>query len=86
MRVLTLKKRAPSDTQLFNYSGALHDLVPFVKSKKHEKHPWRSVTFSNVAGSKLTIKTPVRRLIHGCFSHVLICTNVSLISVRKSNK
>ena len=24
---------------------ALHDLVPFVQFKKHEKHPWRSVTF-----------------------------------------
>ena len=32
---------------------ALHDLVPFVKFKKHhfEKHPWRSVNFRKVAGS-----------------------------------
>ena len=30
--------------------GALHDLVPFVQFKKHEKHPWRSVNFSTVAG------------------------------------
>ena len=29
---------------------ALLDLVPFVRFKKHEKHPWRSVTFSKVAG------------------------------------
>ena len=29
---------------------ALCDLVPFVKFQKHEKHPWRSVTFSKVAG------------------------------------
>ena len=30
--------------------GTLHDLVPFVQFKKREKHPWRSVTFSKVAG------------------------------------
>ena len=28
----------------------LHDLVPFVQFKKREKQPWRSVTFSKVAG------------------------------------
>ena len=28
----------------------LCDLVPFVLFKKREKHPWRSVTFSKVAG------------------------------------
>ena len=30
--------------------GALHDLVLFVQFKKREKYPWRSVTFSKVAG------------------------------------
>ena len=25
---------------------ALRDLVPFVKFKKREKYPWRSITFS----------------------------------------
>ena len=30
--------------------GALRDLVPFVQFKKRKKHPWRSVTFSKVAG------------------------------------
>ena len=30
--------------------GALHGLVRFVQFKKREKHPWRSVTFSKVAG------------------------------------
>ena len=30
--------------------GALSDLVPFVQFKKREKHPWRSVNFSKVAG------------------------------------
>ena len=29
---------------------ALRDLVSFVQFKKREKHPWRSVTFSKVAG------------------------------------
>ena len=29
---------------------ALRDLVPFVQFKKREKYPWRSVTFSKVAG------------------------------------
>ena len=28
-------------------------LVPFVELKKPEKHPWRNVTFSKVAGSFL---------------------------------
>ena len=31
-------------------SDTLHDLVSFVQFKKIEKHPWRSVTFSKVAG------------------------------------
>ena len=30
--------------------GELRDLVLFVQFKKREKHPWRSVTFSKVAG------------------------------------
>ena len=29
---------------------ALRDLLPFVQFKKREKHPWRSVYFSKVAG------------------------------------
>ena len=33
---------------------ALRDLVAFVQFKKHEKHPWRSVTFSKVAGKSNT--------------------------------
>ena len=31
----------------------LRDLVPFVQSKKREKHPWRSVNFSKVSGFSL---------------------------------
>ena len=34
----------------FFLCGALTDLVPFAQFKKREKHPWRSVTFSKVAG------------------------------------
>ena len=30
--------------------GVLRDLVPFVQLKKREKHPWRRVNFSKVAG------------------------------------
>ena len=29
---------------------ALRDLVAFVQFKRREKHPWRSVNFSKVAG------------------------------------
>ena len=46
---------------------ALRDLVPFVQFKKREKHPWRSVTFSKVAGKLLKV-TPL----HGCFPCFLI--------------
>ena len=31
-------------------SDLLHDLLPFVQFKNHEKHRWKSATFSNVAG------------------------------------
>ena len=34
---------------------ALRDLVPFVQFKKREKRPWRSVTFSKVAGFSLQL-------------------------------
>ena len=33
--------------------GVLGDLVPFVQCKKRENHPWRSVTFCEVAGFTL---------------------------------
>ena len=39
----------------FFLCGALTDLVPFAQFKKREKHPWRSVTFSKVAGFKLQL-------------------------------
>ena len=34
----------------FEICGALGDLVPFVQFIKPEKHPWRSINFSKVAG------------------------------------
>ena len=39
----------------FKICGTLRDLVPFVQFKKHEKHPWRSVNFSKVAGFSLQL-------------------------------
>ena len=30
--------------------SALRDLVSLVQFKKREKHPWRSATFSKIAG------------------------------------
>ena len=33
----------------------LHPLVPFVQFKKREKHPWRSVILSKVAGFSLQL-------------------------------
>ena len=35
--------------------GALRDLVQFIQFKKREKHPWRSVNFSKVAGWSLQL-------------------------------
>ena len=40
---------------VFKICGALRDLVPFVQFKKSEKHPWRSVKFSTVAGFSLQL-------------------------------
>ena len=52
----------------------MHNLVPFIQFKKREKHPWKNVTFSKVAGfSPVTLLTVT--LPHGCFSRFLNCTN-----------
>ena len=49
--------------------GALRDLMPCAQFKKHEKYPWRKVTFSEVATLlKVT-------LLHGFFSRFLNSTN-----------
>ena len=34
-------------------------MVPFVQFKKRGKHPWRSVTFSKVAGYQIAQRTTV---------------------------
>ena len=73
---------------------ALRDLAPFVQFKKREKHQWRSVTFSKVAGFCGTSKgfmrakpfeapqkpatLPKVTLLHGFFSRFLNCTNGKL--------
>ena len=43
------------DKNFMHICGVLRDLVPFVQFKKREKHPWRSVTFSKVAGTHLIL-------------------------------
>ena len=45
-------------------------LVQSVQFEKHEKHTWRSVTFSKIAGLKVT-------LIHRCLSYFSNCTDVT---------
>ena len=53
---------------------ALRDLVPFVQFKKHEKHPWRNVSFGKVAGF-WPATLPKVTFLHGYFSRFLNCTN-----------
>ena len=43
---------------MWNICDVLRDLAPFVKFKKCEKQPWRSVTFSKVAGFIKSNTTP----------------------------
>ena len=35
------------------FCDVLRDSISFVQFKKHEKHPWRSVTFSKAAGESM---------------------------------
>ena len=62
---LTLQLCLPNEKDI--KCDALGDLVAFVQFKKREKHPWRSVNMSKVAGCFL----------HGCFSRFLSCTNAT---------
>ena len=39
-----------STMKQYNICDVLCDLVPFAQFKKSEKHPWRGVVFSKVAG------------------------------------
>ena len=57
-----LKPKPSVSKKPIDICSALRDLVPFVQIKKIEKHPWRSVNFSKVAGLKR-------------FSRFLNCTN-----------
>ena len=57
-----------------NKCDALRDLAPFVQFKKREKTPWKSVSFSKVAGFKPATLLKLT-LVHGCLSRFLICTN-----------
>ena len=52
----------------------LRDFASFAQLKKCEKHPWRSVTFSKVAGFKPATLLKVKFL-HGCFLGFLNCIN-----------
>ena len=56
-----------------NICDLLRNLVPIVQSWKDGKHPWRSVTFSEVAGFWTTLIKVT--LIHGCFWRFFNCTN-----------
>ena len=47
--------------------GALSGLIPFAQFKNREKHPWRSVNFSKVAGFKSATSLKLT-LLDGCFS------------------
>ena len=60
---------------------ALRNLVPFVKFKKREKHPWRSVTFSfnlpatflkgnNPPWAFFTVLELIATFLHGCFQEL----------------
>ena len=46
----TLASMSKTVAILIRICDALRDLVPFVQFKKREKHLWRSVNFSKVAG------------------------------------
>ena len=52
----------------------LRDFASFAQLKKCEKHPWRSATFSKVAGFKPATLLKVKFL-HGCFLGFLNCIN-----------
>ena len=56
--------------ELSTICDVLRDLVPFVQSKKREKHPWRNVTFRLKPVTLLKVT-----LLHGCVSCFLNCKN-----------
>ena len=52
----------------------LRDFIPFIQFKEREKHLWKSVTFSKVAGFQPATLLKVTLLL-GSFSRFLNCTN-----------
>ena len=50
IEMVVLKKVKQGLTSDYQYIDVLRDFMPFAQFKKREKHPWRSVTFSKVAG------------------------------------
>ena len=59
MVTLTEQSEKQRPTLLLNRSDALRHLILFLQIKEREKHPWRSVISSIVAG-----------FLHGCFSRL----------------
>ena len=51
-------------------NDVLCNLAPFVQFEKREKHPWKSVTFSKVAGQK-PASLPKVTLLLECFAPFL---------------
>ena len=51
LRVLHRVQSSCTAITLITIRDVLRDLLPFVQFKKRKKHPWRSITFSKVAGS-----------------------------------
>ena len=48
---------------LDNNCGVLCDFIPFLQFKKREKHPWKNVNFSKVAGKFFEL--PEKYLVFG---------------------
>ena len=68
------KKKHDNNLQNIIMCGALGDLVSFMQFEKREKHPWRNINFSKVAGLKLATLLKLT-LLYGCFLRSLNCTN-----------
>ena len=61
-------------------SHALRNLVPFATFKNLEKHPWRSVTYSKVAG-QLTTNAPFDMVLQNCLKLAAIYFNSFMTKV-----
>ena len=54
--------KTSQNVTVLSICDTLRDLVPFVQFKKREKHPWRSVNFSKVAGWSLLHRNMQKQL------------------------